>query len=43
MYIMEIYTDGSSLGNNSKLNTPGGWAFVVIQDETEIFRKFKFN
>jgi len=38
---MEIYTDGSSLGNNSKLNTPGGWAFVVIQDETEIFRKFK--
>ena len=36
---MDIYTDGSSLGNNSKQNlfTPGGWGFVVVSNEKEIF------
>ena len=34
---MEIYTDGSSLGNNSNKDTPGGWAFVVVEDEKETF------
>jgi len=34
---MEIYTDGSSLGNNSNMDTPGGWAFVVVDNNTESF------
>ena len=34
---MEIYTDGSSLGNNSKKDTPGGWGFVVVNGDEELF------
>ena len=36
---MEIYTDGSSIGNNSNKISPGGWAYVVVENELETFNK----
>lgn len=40
---MEIYTDGSSLGNNSNKDTPGGWAFVVVENNKESFHRCDYS
>lgn len=36
MSLYEIYTDGSSKGNGTKLMT-GGWGYIVFKDGKEIF------